>query len=43
MSDTELLPESKREPEPVRRLEGPALKNLSRPKVEWGPIWSSAH
>jgi hypothetical protein len=22
---------------------GPALKNLSRPKVEWGPIWSSAH
>jgi uncharacterized protein YjbJ (UPF0337 family) len=22
---------------------GPGLKNLSRPKVEWGPIWSSAH
>jgi hypothetical protein len=22
---------------------GPALKNLSRPKVEWGLIWSPAH
>ena len=26
-----------------RPARGPGLKNLSRPKVEWGPIWSSAH
>jgi Rieske Fe-S protein len=26
-----------------RLARGPALKNLSRPKVEWGPIWSPAH
>ena len=25
------------------RSRGPALKNLSRPKVEWGLIWSPAH
>jgi len=25
------------------RARGPALKNLSRLKVEWGPIWSPAH
>jgi serine/threonine protein kinase len=26
-----------------RVARGPALKNLSRPKVEWGLIWSPAH
>ena len=35
--------EEKVETEKESLARGPALKNLSRPKVEWGLIWSPAH